>query len=244
MARKIPIFIAILLIGYVAFAITLLSGKGSNRTCSGIEIIISDSLKQHFISKKEVLRYLNSHQISPIDKPMAAINTEEIEKTLMGNELIANVEVFKTPSGIIKFVIEQKIPILRIISNNGNYYIDNSGRYMPYTPNYAVDVPLATGSIEKEFAMTNLYDFTLFLRNNKFWDNQIEQIYVHPNGDVELIPRVGNHRIILGALDDYEEKLKNLMLFYEQVIPKTGWEKYKIINLKYKNQLVCIKNNS
>jgi cell division protein FtsQ len=112
---------------------------------------------------------------------------------------------------------------------------------MPVSRRYAVYVPVASGSVEKEFATTDLYDFALFLQKNEFWNNQIEQIYVHPNKEVILIPRVGDHRILLGTLDDFREKLTNLQLFYEQAIPKTGWEKYSIINLKFKDQIVCTK---
>ena len=72
-------------------------------------------------------------------------------------------------------------------------------------------------------------------------ETSLEQIYVHPDKEVELIPRVGNHRILLGTFDHFEEKLANLRLFYEQAIPKMGWEKYSIINLKYRNQIVCTK---
>ncbi len=43
------------------------------------------------------------------------------------------------------------------------------------------------------------------------------------------------------ALDDYETKLQNLKLFYDQAIPIVGWEKYSVISLKYKNQIVCTK---
>jgi cell division protein FtsQ len=35
--------------------------------------------------------------------------------------------------------------------------------------------------------------------------------------------------------------MNKLRLFYEQAIPKIGWEKYEIINLKYKNQIVGTK---
>ena len=64
---------------------------------------------------------------------------------------------------------------------------------------------------------------------------------MHPDQEVELVPRVGNHRIMLGTLEGFEEKLAHLKLFYEQAIPKMGWEKYSMINLKYKNQIVCTK---
>ena len=86
-----------------------------------------------------------------------------------------------------------------------------------------------------------MYKFALFLQDDDFWNSQIEQIYVHPNGEVDLIPRVGNHRIALGSLADFGSKLDKLKLFYEKAIPKVGWEKYSVINLKYKNQIVCTK---
>ena len=112
---------------------------------------------------------------------------------------------------------------------------------MPISRRYAAHVPIVSGYVEKELAVTDLYKFALFLQENEFWNDQIEQIYVYPDNDIELIPRVGNHRIMLGTLDEFEEKLANLKLFYEQAIPKVGWEKYSMINLKYKNQIVCTK---
>jgi cell division protein FtsQ len=112
---------------------------------------------------------------------------------------------------------------------------------MPVSLRYVAHVPVVSGFVEREFAVGSLYQFALFLQENDFWNNQIEQIYVHPDNEIELIPRVGNHRIVLGTFDDFEGKLNNLKLFYEKAIPKVGWEKYSIINLKYKNQIVCTK---
>ncbi len=65
----------------------------------------------------------------------------------------------------------------------------------------------------KELAITDLYKFALFLQKDEFWNDQIDQIFVHPDGETELIPRVGSHRIVLGTLDDFETKLQNLKLF-------------------------------
>ena len=112
---------------------------------------------------------------------------------------------------------------------------------MPVSPRYVAHVPIATGYIEKELAITDLYKFALFLQKDEFWNDQIDQIFVHPDGETELIPRVGSHRIVLGTLDDFETKLQNLKLFYDQAIPIVGWEKYSVISLKYKNQIVCTK---
>jgi cell division protein FtsQ len=239
--RVISIIVATLLFCYIVFVSFFFQENRGGKDCCGLEVIVLDSLDKHFVSESDLIHILKKADLNPINKPIDEINTEQIEKELLKNEMIAEVEVYKTPSGLIKLEVEQKIPILRIISPNGNYYVDNLGTTMPVSLRYVAHVPVVSGFVEREFAVGSLYQFALFLQENDFWNNQIEQIYVHPDNEIELIPRVGNHRIVLGTFDNFEGKLNNLKLFYEKAIPKVGWEKYSIINLKYKNQIVCTK---
>jgi cell division protein FtsQ len=60
---------------------------------------------------------------------------------------------------------------------------------------------------------------------------------------MELIPRLGQHRILLGDTTDLRDKLDRMRTFYLQGLNNTGWDKYELINLKYKNQVVCTKRN-
>ena len=241
MIRFITILIGLLLLLYIAFAIYFFKDVRRSDTCKAIEIVVKDSLDKHFVTEADLTSILKREKMYPVNKSMSEINTEKIEETLLTNEMIARIEAYKTPSGIIKLEVEQKMPILRVISTKGNFYVDNKGTLMPVSNRYVAHVPIASGYVEKELAITELYNFALFLQQDKFWNAQVEQIYIHPDGDVELIPRVGNFRIVLGMFDGYKEKLDNLKLFYDKVVPKMGWEKYSIINLKYKNQIVCTK---
>lgn len=241
MIRTISIIVATLLFCYIVFVTFFFRERRQDYVCQDLQIVVKDSLDKHFVNEEDVVYILKKAGLNPIKKSMNSINTDEIEAELLRNQMIANVEAYKTPSGIIKLEVEQKIPILRIISVRGNYYVDNEGSTMPVSRRYVAHVPVASGYVEKELAMTDLYKFALFLQKNEFWHDQIDQIYVYPDNDVELIPRVGNHRIVLGTLEDFQDKLNNLQLFYEQAIPKVGWEKYSMINLKYKNQIVCTK---
>ena len=209
--------------------------------CKDLQVVVKDSLDKHFVSESDLIELLRKAKLDPRKQPMTLVNTEQMEMELRKNEMIQDVQVYKTPSGIIKLEVVQKMPILRILASNGNYYVDNQGTVMPISRRYVAHVPIVSGYVEKNLAVSDLYKFALFLQGNEFWNDQIEQIYVHPDQDVELIPRVGNHRIMLGSLDRFEEKLDNLRLFYEQAIPKLGWERYSMINLKYKNQIVCTK---
>lgn len=239
--RIIYLVVAILLFCYIAYSCFYFKVKQQNTVCTELQIVVKDSLEKHFVTQKDLYSLLKHAKLNPIDKQMYEVNTDEIENELLTNEMISRVQAYKTPSGIIKLEVEQKMPIMRIYSQKGNYYLDHAGSTMPISSRYVAHVPVVTGYVEKEFATSTLYDFALFLLKDEFWNNQIEQIYVSPNQEIELIPRVGNHKIILGTFDDYIEKLTNLELFYKQAIPKVGWDKYSTINLKYRNQIVCTK---
>ena len=241
MIRALSIVVATLLLVYMAAVAFFFRDVKEDGLCEGLQIVLRDSLDKNFVTEGDVIYMLKTAKLFPVEQPMNEINTEKIEQELMTNEMISKIEAFKTPSKNIKLEIEQKMPILRVNSTSGNYYIDNMGSVMPLSRHYVAHVLVASGYINKEFAMNELYHFVQFLQDNEFWNNQIDQIYVDADQEVELIPLVGNHKILLGSFDDYQKKLDNLKLFYEQAIPKVGWEKYSLINLKYRNQIVCTK---
>jgi cell division protein FtsQ len=88
-----------------------------------------------------------------------------------------------------------------------------------------------------------------FIRHHEFWNAQVQQVFVNASGEMELIPRVGNHTIVLGDLEggqagyekEMEEKFNKLFLFYREGLSKQGWDKYNTINLTFKDQIVCTK---
>lgn len=241
MIRVLSIILATLLSCYVLVVAFFFQDVKEDGLCEGMEIVLRDSLEKHFVTDGDLVYLLKQAKLYPVKTPMNEINTEEIEEKLLSNNMISKVEAYKTPSRLIKLEIEQKMPILRVNSPSGNYYVDNLGSMMPLSRHYVAHVLVASGQIDEKLALGDLYRFALFLEEDDFWNDWIGQIYVDSDNNVELIPRVGNHKVVLGTFDDYQTKLENLRLFYEQAIPKVGWEKYSEINLKYKNQIVCIK---
>lgn len=242
MIKKLFIFLFLVLITiYLAVAVTAFNGKPSEETCTGLELVISDSIDHGFITKKEVLRTLTSKKLSPIGKKMEEINTRLLEEELSQHPLIGNVECFHTTGNRIGITVTQRIPILRVMATNGeNYYIDDKGHVMPI-PNSAADVVIATGLITKEFATNELYPFGMFLQNNPLWEAQIQQINVTPTKELELVPRVGDHILFLGKPGNYEEKFERLKTFYQKGLNKVGWNKYSRISLEFNNQIICTK---
>ena len=245
MLKKILLTIVLLLIiAYLLVAITAFNRKPAGATCTDIELVIKDTAYAGFVTTKEIAAILTKKKLNPVGKNMDEIRTAELEEALATQPLIDRVECYKTPSHKICVEVTQRIPILHVINSRGeNYYLDNKGTVMPSDAKCTALVPLATGFIDKTFAVSGLYPFGMYLQNDPFWEAQIEQIHVLPDRSIELVPRVGDHIIYLGKAEDYERKLSRVKEFYRKALNKVGWNKYERINVEFSNQIICTRRD-
>ena len=243
MIKRILLSIVLLLVlTYLVVAITAFNRKPAGQVCHDVELLIKDTIYAGFITKKEVTAMLEKKGISPIGKNIDRIHAKPLEQALSKHPLIDEVECYKTPSGKLCIEVTQRIPILRIMSANGeNYYLDNKGTVMPPDAKCVAHRAIVTGNVEKSFAMRDLYKFGVFLQKNSFWNAQIEQIHVLPGKNIELVPRVGDHLIYLGKIAGFEKKLKRVKAFYERGLSQVGWNKYSRISVEFDNQIICTK---
>ena len=228
--------------------------------CTAIDIDITDQERYGFISEGDITDLLNSDFNTPVSQKIRDINTFEIEKTLGAHHAVQNAEVYLSIDGKLHIKIWQRKPILRVFNKKGSFYIDEYGKIMPVTKKFTAHVAVASGHIniptneiqqfqrdhisDKQLDTSlynDLFELAKFIESNPLWNAQIEQLYVNKDSEFELIPRVGNHTIVIGEVHDLESKFKKLQLFYTKGLSKTGWNEYKEINLKFKNQVVCTK---
>ncbi len=242
MIKKFLIILFLVLMSvYLVIAATAFNRRSGNQICQGMELLIKDSINYGFVSKKEIEKTLKRKKLSPVGKKQDEINIRQIEEVLNEHPFIDEAECYYTPSGKIGIKVIQRIPLLRIMANNGeNYYLDSKGKIMPIPENIAY-VTVATGFIDRKFAQHELYELSRFINNNPFWKAQIEQIYVTPKKEFELAPRVGQHIIFLGNPGEYEERFGKLKTFYEKALNEVGWNKYSRISIEFNNQIICTK---
>ena len=239
--KNIGIIVVVLgLLGYISFAIVKFSHKDDENICEKVVITVKDSANLQFVSVKDIRNTLDESELKLVGLKFRKIKTRKVETILEKNPFIKNVECYKTPSGDLNIDVWQREPLFRVYGLS-RYYIDIDGKFLPISEHFVAYVPVVTGTVNKLFAITKLKDFVLYLRKNEFWNAQIEQIDVDANNEIVLIPRVGDHEIELGTLDDYQQKLAKLKTFYLRGLNKIGWGDYKSISLKYKNQVVCTK---
>lgn len=233
--------------------LSFINVKKQTVKCTNVKILIPGA--DNFIEREEVDQILREDQGVLVGRNLEQINIHQIEKKLQANPYIGFAKVFVDMDGVLNIEIKQRQPILRILNSIGqDFYIDNDGLKMPISPNFTANVLVATGNIQEVFGTRvdtlrtqmarDLYKTAQYIKRDTLWDNQIEQITVDSKNDIELIPRVGNQRIILGNADSLDKKMKNLLVFYKKAMPQVGWETYRTINIKYTNQIVCEKRDS
>lgn len=237
--RKITALVAIF--GYLIFSICAFAYRSGEQVCRAIFVEVCDSATLRFISQRDVMRLLERENYNPVGSTMRDIQLDRLEAMLKRQSRIKSAECYKTPDGKVGISIMQREPVLRVMNGSGGYYVDSDGGLMPVSSEYTAYVPIASGFITEKFAKNELYDFAMFLRKDKFWNAQVEQIHVDANNEVELVPRVGDQVILLGSLENYEYKLEKLLSVYKKGFSRTGWNKYRKVNLKFDNQVVCTK---
>lgn len=225
--------------------------KKSDLKCKDVKVLLPGQF--NFIERDEVDRILMENGGAMLGKDMNDINIHKLENALKANPFIEFAKVYADMTGVIQVQIRQRQPVLRVVNMaNLHFYIDGNGNKIPLSDNYTAKVLVASGLIEEDFSgqvdtlktkmARDLFRTALYIKSDTLWDNQIEQLFVDLKGDIEMVPRVGGHKIILGSADSLQIKFRNLLVFYKKAIPKVGWDTYKSINLKYANQIVCEKN--
>lgn len=231
---------ALLCLGYAVIANAKGNASVESRICNKVNVSITDIDQKQLISNKEIEVLLKNNELHPIGKSMRSIISKDLEDAIEKHPMVRHAECYKTPNGEIQVIIEQRTPVLRVLGAE-NYYVDDMGKTMPVSLNFAAYVPVATGRVTKKMATKELYNFAQYISKHSFWNDQINQININEKMEVELIPRVGNHVIYLGGFERYEQKLEKLRKFYLYGMNEFGWNAYSKIDLSFKDQVVCTK---
>jgi cell division protein FtsQ len=228
-----------LLVGGLVVVLAFVVPSNDTKKCENIHLSVTDYDNFKFISENDVREQLQNSGVYPVGKLHSDIDLTEMEQSLMNLNMVKSVKCYFATNGDVNVAVTQRVPVFRVMEEGRSYYIDNERKRMSTSIRFSAYVPVVTGNVNFEFATTNLYDFIVYLQSESRWRSAFTQIYVYPDNKLELVPRVGDFVIKMGSLDRYEAKLKKLDKFLK-VLPKYhSWDKYSVINLEYKDQVVC-----
>ena len=256
--RKFLKILALIPLLYLMVLPVYLASSTSSKTCGGIVIDIKDSSEFHFVTRKQLLNlaYGNSGRI--LGKPVREINLNAIENRINVLRELKVAEVYTTIDGNVHVYADQREPLMRLMPDGGgDFFLDEDGVIVRRRNLYNPRLHIVGGNISISQAMLNgvsvldtsikisilkdIYQLVSYINDDDFWSAQIDQLFVDDNNKIDLIPRVGNQTVHLGTIENFKGKLRNLEAFYDKVLPEVGWNKYSVINLEFKDQIVCKK---
>lgn len=204
------------------------------------------------INRGDVIKIINERlENRVLGDEIKNVEVERLERVLEENPFVKNADVFINAQHVVHIYLTQREPIVRIKDAEGrDYYLDEEGNYIPPSNHYAARVVVVTGFVtphepnfvqKKQHGLKPLFELIKILHNDPFYLALIEQLHIEQNGDLLFVPKLGSSQILFGKINEVEEKLDRLRIFYEQAIPYEGWDKYSVIDIRFKDQVVCRK---
>ncbi len=249
--RKI-LFIAIWLCiggGMLTLLLAAISKKNKGK-CSNYIITLKGDVNNFFIDRNDVEQLVMKKTGGRIKGELiTSFNLQQLEKELEENTWIRDAEFYFDNKDVLHITIREKEPVARIFTITGNsFYIDSVGRKMPLSEKISARVPVFTGFPDKKvltakdsLLLDHVRSTANFIMQDPFWMAQVAQIDITPGRTFEMTPMIGNHTVILGNGENIKKKFHRLFVFYKQVLSRTGFEKYKLIDVQYAGQVIASK---
>jgi cell division protein FtsQ len=259
MRRIIYISVSVIFATSILVLLAFTNSRFQDEPYRSLEVEVLNPGPDAMITGKEIYDMIGSRMDSIRGKKIGSVDIHEIEKMITSNPFVIYAEVHNTIGGelIVKAMVRH--PLIRVINiGDQQYYMDTFGVVMPVSDQHPARLQIASGyifdsflfdisgevsikSLSKDSVLPDIYRIAEYVSKDPFLWALIDQIYVNETLEFELIPKVGGQVILFGKGDHIVEKFDNLKAFYSQVMNQVGWNRYKTINIKFENQIVCSK---
>ncbi len=234
-------------------AVLLVAGikKKDAAKCKSIEVKISgiENSDKKFVDETDIRNTIQAvYKSNPLGGSIGSFNLKAIETELEKSKWVKNAELFFDNNDILKVSLQEREPVARVFTSGGtSFYIDAELKMLPLSDKLSAKLPVFTNfptdnivlSAADSSLLNNVKDISIAIQKDSFLMAMIDQVDITQQRNFEMIPKIGNHLIVFGNGTDIEEKFKKLQLFYKNILVKTGWSKYSMINIQYKNQVVA-----
>ena len=229
----------VLMFGLVIVLFSFTSNRNENRKLTKTKVVFVGEnvsfLKQETVNK---LLIENNADASAIRKDKLDLN--KLEKAVSSDPMVEKSEVFVTIDGVLKAVVKQKTPIVRVFDGKRSFYIDYKGNTMPLSANFTARVPLVLGVIRKQNSEA-LAELFRKIYDDEFLKKNIIAIQIMPNGSLKMLNRNFDYQIDFGGAKNVDAKFRNYKAFFQKAVVDSSLYKYRKIDLRFTQQVICTK---
>jgi cell division protein FtsQ len=223
----------------VVFLYSFTSIRNSQRRLKKSEVVFVGG-NVGFVEQKTVNKLLieNNNDVRTIAK--SDLNLNKLENSINKHPMVEKSEVFVSVDGVLKAVVKQKTPIARVFDDFGSFYIDYEGNKMPLSDINTARVPIISGEITDK-NKKKLSEILKMIYDDEFLKKNIIGVQVLTGDDLMMTNRNFDYQIEFGKMINEKKKFKNYKAFFQKAILDSTLYKYKRINLRFTQQVVCTK---
>ena len=225
----------------------------SEKICEDVMVKVKSVDGVQYISEKQILNTISGGRPDLMKGQLIkTFDLSQLENLLEANLWIRNAELFFDNKDVLHINIIERQPVARIFSLSGeSFYVDDMGEQLPVTADQIARVPVFTSfptitkplQTKDSLLLMQIKETGTYLLKHSFWMAQIDQININ-NYEMEMIPKLGKHSILFGDGTKVEQKFNRLLLFYKQIMSKTGWNYYSTLDVRFDKQLVAVRRDS
>ena len=256
MKLKRPVKILIILLGALLLLVlvVLANISRSRSTVRGIEVDIRYGRTPALVNAQPVKDSILAALPALLQQQVADVDRQAVARAAARVPYLCDVTASLSVSGKVVVRATQRRPIARLFYRNREFYMADDGHLMPSSPlvlghsdlsllvtgadpTTAIDTTLGRA----DSPIAPLFTVARFLDSDSKYGDLIDQVYLQSDGDLIMVPKVGNHTVELGPAENLDAKFANLLAFYRKGMPRAGWDTYSRLSLKYDGQVVCTK---
>ena len=236
-----------LLCGGILTLLVAANSKEQKHLCKEVVITVKGVGESFYVDKNDISSALKKAANGKlVNQSLRSINLAKLEKSLERNAWIRDAELYVDSKDVLHVTVTERQPIARVFTTRGaSFYMDSSGLKMPLLQRVSIRVPVVTNYTAAKklnkadsILLTNLKQLLQYVNHDPFWSAQVGQIDIVDRNKFEIIPTIGNHIIRIGNAENLEQKFGRLLIFYRQVLGKTGFDKYNVLDARFNGQIV------
>ena len=219
-------------------------------TVSEVRISIDNIHENHYLDEKDVVKLMRLNTENLRGASLSKLNFSEIEHRIKQSPYVSDAELYSDLKGNIMVNVSLRRPLARIVQSDGpDAYIGEDGTIMPVSGKFHSRVVLVSGGfVSRLLKLDNIQEMeegkqlmTMLhtIHDDAFWNAQVAQIDMDHKGKTVLYTQVGDETIEFGKPLDLETKFRKLKIFYKEILPRVGWNRYDRINVEYEGQVVA-----
>lgn len=234
----------------LVFLIAFSEKKQDEVALRDIRVKLINIHENHFIDESDVLQLMGLSQETMLGARIDKINFRELENKIKRSRHVREADVYTDLNGNMVAQVELHRPIARLVRNDGpDGYIAEDGTVMPVSDKFTTRVLLISGSFANKLLQLQnvnelpegkqLMDAIRMIRDDEFLNAQTAQLDVDGSASITIYPQVGGQIVEFGKPENMEMKFRKLKIFFKEILPQMGWNKYRRVNVEYEGQIVA-----